>query len=92
MYPQACCTSARSSSVVPGVIRSTIEVAKSTWESIQSAKVSLVWPEGRDDPTPPGHITGEEPVGGQGDYERRVAGMCRRPFRPRGSGHETPDW
>src|SRR5829696_5429270 len=25
-YPQACCTKARSSSVVPGVIRSTIEV------------------------------------------------------------------
>src|SRR5512133_3179056 len=39
-YPQACCTNARSSSVVPGVIRSTIEVAKSTWESIQSGKLS----------------------------------------------------
>src|SRR5687767_15795094 len=39
-YPQACCTNARSSSVVPGVIRSTIEVAKSTWVSIQSGSVS----------------------------------------------------
>src|SRR4029450_7118562 len=39
-YPQACCTNARSSSVVPGVIRSTIEVAKSTWELIQSPRVS----------------------------------------------------